>query len=118
MIYSYRDLVVWQRSMELVTVVYELTEQYPKSEVYGLISQTRRSAVSIPSNIAEGRRRGSRKDFRQFLIIAYGSGAELETQVEIAKRLSFGKNLDYKRVDSLLAEVMKMLNKIISTLRS
>jgi four helix bundle protein len=117
-IYSYKDLIVWQRAMELVVAVYELTEQYPKSELYGLTSQTRRSVISIPSNIAEGRRRGSKKDYRQFLIIAYGSGAELETQIEIAKRLLFGKNLDYVKVDSLLLEIMKMLNKIISTLKS
>jgi len=80
---SYKDLIVWQRSMELVIAVYFLTEKYPKSELYGLVSQMRRAAVSIPSNIAEGRRRGSKKEFRQFLIIAYSSGAELETQIEI-----------------------------------
>ena len=118
MIYSYKDLTVWQRAIELVVAVYELTEQYPKSELYGLTAQTRRSAVSISSNIAEGRRRGSKKDFRQFLIIAYGSGAELETQIEIAKKLPFGKNLDFNRVDSLVIEVMKMLNKMLSTLKS
>ncbi len=104
--------------MELVTAIYELAEQYPGSEMYGLTSQTKRAAISIPSNIAEGRRRGSRKDFRQFLIIAYSSGAELETHLEIAKRLPFGKNLDYKKVNSLLAEVMKMLNKMLATLKS
>jgi len=104
--------------MELVVAVYELTEKFPKSEIYGIISQMRRAAVSIPSNIAEGRRRGSKKDFRQFLIIAYGSGAELETQIEIAKRLSFCEKLDYNKVDSLLVEVMKMLNKMLSSLKS
>ena len=114
---SYKDLIVWQKSMELVVEVYKLTEKYPKSELYGLTSQTRRSAVSIPSNIAEGCRRGSKKDYRQFLIIAYGSGAELETQIEIVKRLPFGKNLDFLKVDSLLSEVMKMLNKMISNLK-
>ena len=117
-IYSYKDLIVWQKSMDLVVAVYELTEQYPKSEMYGLTSQTRRSAVSIPSNIAEGRRRSSRKDYRQFLIVAYGSGAELETQIEIAKRLPFGKNLDYTKVNNLLNEVMRMLNKMTSDLKS
>ena len=115
---SHKDLIVWQRSMELVVAVYELTEKFPKSEIYGIISQMRRAAVSIPSNIAEGRRRGSKKDFRQFLIIAYGSGAELETQIEIAKRLSFCEKLDYNKVDSLLVEVMKMLNKMLSSLKS
>jgi four helix bundle protein len=107
-------LIVWQRSVELVVVVYELTESYPKSELYGLTSQTRRSAVSIPSNIAEGRKRSSIKDFKHFLIVAYSSGAELETQIEIAKRLSFGQDLDFNKVDSLLNEVMRMLNKMIN----
>lgn len=114
---SYKDLVVWQRAMELVVAVYQLTEQYPKSELYGLTMQTRRAAVSIPSNIAEGRRRGSRKELRHFLNIAYSSGAEVETQVEIVKRLPFGQHLDFSRVDSLLAEVMKMLNRMLSTLQ-
>lgn len=117
-IHSYKDLIVWQKSMELVVEIYKITESYPKSELYGLTSQTRRSAVSIPSNIAEGRRRGSKKDYRQFLIIAYGSGAELETQIEIAKRLPSSKNLNYDQADSLLEEVMKMLNKMLSTLKS
>lgn len=116
-IQSYRDLIVWQRAMDLVVALYELTKKFPKTEVYGLTAQMRRSVVSIPSNIAEGRMRGSRKDFRQFLIVAYSSGAELETQIEIAKRLPFGKNLDYSRVDGLLVEVMKMLNKMVASLQ-
>lgn len=65
---SYKDLIVWQKSMELVVEVYRVTEIFPKSEIYGMTSQMRRSAVSIPSNIAEGRKRGSRKDFRNFFI--------------------------------------------------
>jgi len=117
-IYSYKDLIVWQKSMDLVVEVYKLTDNYPKTEIYGLTSQTRRSSVSIPSNIAEGRKRSSRKDYRQFLIIAYASGAELETQIEIAKRLSFAKNSDFDEVDKLLDEVMKILNKMTSTLSS
>jgi len=117
-IQTYKDLIVWQRAMDLVGALYELTEKFPNSETYGLISQMRRCAISIPSNIAEGRRRGSKKDYRQFLVIAYGSGAELETQIEIAKRLPFSKNLDYIKVDQLLLETMKMLNKMLSTLRS
>lgn len=115
---SYKDLIVWQKSMDLVVAVYELTELYPRSELFSLTSQSRRSAISIPSNIAEGRRRGTRKDYRQFLIIAYGSGAELETQMEIAKRLPFGKNLNFSKADSLLDEVMRMLNRIINNLKS
>lgn len=102
--------------MDLVVKVYAMTAQYPKDELYGLISQTRRSAVSIPSNIAEGSRRVSKKDFRQFVLIAYGSGSEIETQIEIAKRLPFGQQMDFLMVDTLLDEVMKMLNALSSTL--
>jgi four helix bundle protein len=115
---SYKDLIVWQKSIELVVAVYELTEQFPKEELYGLSSQMKRSAVSIPSNIAEGRRDSSRIDFRRFILIAYGSGMELETQVTIAKKLPFGKNLEDKKVDSLIEEVLKMLNAMIKTLKN
>ena len=117
-IHSHKDLIVWQKSIELVIAVYELTDKYPKSELYGLTSQMRRASVSIPSNIAEGRRRGGKKEFIQFLLIAFGSGAELETQVEISKRLPFSKDLDFKKVEGLLLEVMKMLNKMIYSLKS
>lgn len=116
--HSYKDLIVWQKSMELVLGVYELTNHFPSTELYGLTSQMRRSAVSIPSNIAEGRRRGTKKDYRQFLILAYSSGAELETQLEIAKMLPFGKSLNYSKVAGLLNEVMKMLNTMIKRLSS
>ena len=115
---SYKDLIVWQKSMELVKEVYKITAKYPKSELYGLTSQTRRSVVSIPSNIAEGRRRGTKKDFRHFLVVAFGSGAELETQIEIAKSLSFTKGLNFSVADSLLDEIMRMLNTMISKLQT
>lgn len=118
LVHSYKDLLVWQRAMELVVAIYSLADQFHQSELYGLTSQMRRSAVSIPSNIAEGRRRGSKKDFHQFLIVAYSSGAELETQIEIAKRLPFSKDLSFSTVDSLLLGTMKMLNKMLRTLRS
>ncbi len=114
MMHSYKELTVWQKAMDLVVEIYSLTDSYPKTEQYGLTSQMRRSAVSIPSNIAEGRRRSSRKDYRNFLIIANSSGAELETQVEISKRLPFSNGLSFARVDALLLEVMKMLNAMIS----
>ncbi len=110
---NYKNLIVWQKSMELVVAVYELTRKYPQSELYGIVSQSRRCSVSIPSNIAEGRRRSGDKEFYHFLSIAFGSGAELETQIEIAKRLSFAKALDFKQADVLLEEVMKMLNKLL-----
>lgn len=115
-IHSYRDLIVWQKAVDLVIAIYEVTEQYPRKHLYGLAAHTEKTAVSIPSNIAEGRRRGTRKDYRHFIIIAYGSGAELETQIEIAKRLPFGKSIDFTKVDSLLDEVMRMLNKMSTSL--
>ena len=113
---SYKELHVWQRAMELVVSVYKVTVNFPKEEIYGLTSQIRRSAISIPSNIAEGRMRGTRKDFVQFLRIAYASGAELETQIEISKQLPRTNILDYSKVDSLLNEIMKMLNVMIRKL--
>jgi four helix bundle protein len=115
---SYKDLIVWQKSMNLVVELYNLSEQFPKAEIYGLTSQIRRAAVSIPSNIAEGSRRGTKKDFRHFLLNAYGSGSELETQIEIAKRLPFGKTISFDQADSLLSEVMKMLNKMCFSLQN
>lgn len=114
---SYRELTVWQRAMELAEAVYELTEQFPSAEQYGLTSQMRRAAVSIPSNIAEGRHRGTRRDYLQFLRIAFGSGSELETQVELSKRLRHTKHLRYEAVDLLLSEVMRMLNVMIRTMQ-
>ena len=113
---SYKELHVWQRAMELVISVYKVTVNFPKEKIYGLTSQIRRSAISIPSNIAEGRMRGTRKDFVQFLRIAYASGAELETQIEISKQLPRTNMLDYSKVDSLLNEIMKMLNVMIRKL--
>ncbi len=107
---SYKELIVWQKAMKLVVQIYALTDQFPKSEIFSLSSQMRRSAISIPSNIAEGSRRSSKKDFRHFVLHAYASGAELETQIEIAKSLPFGQNLQYSEVDSLLDEIMRMMN--------
>ncbi|GIW67491.1 MAG: four helix bundle protein [Candidatus Parcubacteria bacterium] len=117
-ILSYRDLLVWQKAIELVIAIYELTKHFPKEEIYGLVSQIKRAAVSIPANIAEGRSRRTRRDFVQFLKIAYASSAELETHLEIAKRLKETKNIDYSKVDLLLKDVMKMLNKMISKLKA
>ncbi len=111
---DYKKLIVWQKGVDLVIAIYNLTELFPKSELYGLTSQIRRSAVSIPSNIAEGRRRYSLSEYSRFLQIAFGSGGELETQIEICKRLPRIKELNYVRVDLLLGEIMRMLNKMIS----
>lgn len=110
---SYKDLIVWQKAIDLVVAIYKLTNLFPKEELYGLTSQIRRAAVSIPSNIAEGRHRGSKNDYLHFLRISYGSVAELETQLEIAKRLYRFKELNYEIVANLLVEIAKMLGAMI-----
>ncbi|MDD3662384.1 MAG: four helix bundle protein [Candidatus Pacebacteria bacterium] len=113
---TYKDLIVWQKGVQLVVLIYKLLNNFPKEEVFGLSSQIKRSAISIPSNIAEGKMRGSNNEFKRFLLIAYGSGAELETQIEISKKLEKTKKLDYKEIDELLLEIMKILNKLIKEL--
>jgi len=113
---SYKDLIVWQKSIDLIELIYKNTESFPKVETYGIVSQMRRSAVSIASNITEGRCRGTRKDYTQFLRIALGSGAELETQLIISKRLDFIKNSEYDDMVKMLYEIMKMLNVMIRKL--
>lgn len=114
---SYRDLVVWQKSMALVTEVYRCTENFPRTETFGLVTQLRRAAVSIPSNIAEGQGRLSTGEFRQFLGHARGSLLELETQVLIAQDLGY---LPAEQVDELLehtAEMGRILNGLLASLR-
>ena len=110
------NLVVWEKGILLCKEVYSLTHSFPESERFGLTSQMRRAAVSIPSNIAEGRARKTTKDYVHFLHIAYGSKAELETQLVIAKELSFGNAVQYKTVEQLVAEVGKMLNVMINNI--
>ena len=110
---SFKDLIVWQRSMELVKEVYRETINLPQSEIYGLTSQMRRCSVSIPSNIAEGKKRGTRKDYVHFLRIANGSAAELETQSIIIKEIY---KLNISEIESKLEEVQKMLSVMIKKL--
>ncbi len=109
-IQSYKDLLVWQKGMSLTKEIYQLTSQLPRDEQYGLISQMRRAAISVPCNIAEGSRRSSKKDFRNFILIAYGSGAELETQLELVKVLGLIAEEKTKASEKILDEVMRMLN--------
>ena len=116
MIHGYKELIVWQKAMDLVTEVYTVTEQFPREELFGLTSQLRRAAISIASNIAEGRSRGTKNDYLHFLRTSYSSGAEVETQIEIGKRLNKTKNLNYTKVDKLLTDVMKMLYVMIRNL--
>lgn len=111
---SYKDLVVWQKAMNLVVDCYRFTEDFPKSEMYGLTNQLRRAAVSIPANIAEGQGRQYDAEFIRFLYIAYGSLSELETHIEIAQRLNF---LGKEKANNLLeqaAEVGRVLNGLIA----
>lgn len=106
---NYKDLIVWQKSIQLVVSIYDLVSRFPREEIYGITSQIKRSAVSIPSNIAEGSKRKTVKDFGHFLAIAYGSASELQTQIDIVRLLPFGLKLNYVKVDNLLDEVMRML---------
>ena len=110
MLTSYKQLKVWDKSIELVTEIYRLTKLFPKEELFGLTSQMRRAAISISSNIAEGYSRKHRQEYSQFIRIAFGSGAELETQIVIAGKLGLTPLKELKRSDELLNEVMKMLN--------
>lgn len=113
---SYKDLTVWQKAMQLCEHIYLTTNGFPKSELYSLTSQIRRCSIAIPSNIAEGYSRGHRAEYRQFLRVAYGSGAELETQLLLALRIGYLKEEEFKKLNSLLQEIMKMLNKLLSVL--
>lgn len=113
---DYKKLTVWEKSYTFGIAVYKITNTFPKEEIYGLTSQIRRSAISIPSNIAEGARRSTEKDFRSFLYISYGSGAELEVQIMFAKDLGYiSKEESIKLLDEL-SEIMKMLNAFIQKL--
>ncbi|MEJ2672837.1 MAG: four helix bundle protein [Deltaproteobacteria bacterium] len=110
MVQSYRDLVVWQKAMDLVIEVYRASQSFSKEELFGLKSQIRRVAVSLPSNIAEGHQRLSRKEYRYFLSNTRGSLAELETQVIIASKLEYFTAAESKNLLTLSAEVGRVLN--------
>jgi four helix bundle protein len=114
---SFRDLTVWQRAMQLTVAVYKLTQGFPREELYGLTSQIRRSVVSIPSNIAEGQGRSSPGEFRQFLSIARGSNCEVQTQLEIARALNFGKPGLIHEAEALSEEVRRMLFGLLDSLK-
>ncbi|MBE6741373.1 MAG: four helix bundle protein [Ruminococcaceae bacterium] len=110
---SYKDLIVWQKSMKLVTDVYSLTKQLPKEEIYALSTQMRRAVISIPSNIAEGQKRKSPKEFCNFLSIARGSLGELETQLLICVQLNYLSEQQINNATNLCEEISKMLNALI-----
>lgn len=114
---SYKELIVWQKSVQLVKEIFVLTDKFPKSEIYGIISQMRRAAVAIPSNIAEGYGRRSYKEYTQFFSIAYGSALELETQLIISKGLQLASDKDFSSSEQFLEEVLKMLNSMLSKMK-
>ncbi|MEZ5103173.1 MAG: four helix bundle protein [Draconibacterium sp.] len=106
---KFKELNVWQKAIQLVTKIYSQTSEYPKEEYYGITSQIRRCAVSIPSNIAEGAGRGSKKEFSHFLDIAKGSSFELETQLIISSNLKYIKQNIFEELISELNEIQKMI---------
>lgn len=116
MLRSFRELTVWQKSMQLATVIYRLTQGFPREELYGLASQLRRAAVSVPSNIAEGQGRSGVGEYRHFLWIARGSNYELQTQLEIAKNLKMGDAKLLEESESLSQEIGKMLYSLLEKL--
>jgi len=114
-IQSFRDLIAWQKSMDLADMVYDLTEHFPPREHFGLAYQLRKSAVSIPSNIAEGSRRKT-PGYLHHLTIALGSHAELDTQCELATRRRFISAKDKSRVEGLIAEVGRITHGLVASL--
>jgi four helix bundle protein len=112
---SHKDLEVYQKSMDLVIQIYKLTNSFPKEEQYGLISQLRRAAISVPSNIAEGSARKNTKEFIQFLYYSLGSTVEIETQIEISKRLHFLNNTE--DLEKILKSIINMITGLIKSLK-
>lgn len=115
---SHKDLELWKKSVELVKTIYEITKSFPKEELYGLTNQIRRSAVSIPSNIAEGAARNHNREFIQFLYIALGSIAELETRIIISEKLLFLSRNTSEKIQNELVELKNMSLGLIKYLKN
>lgn len=116
---SYKDLLIWQKGIQIVTLVYQLTSAFPKDEIFSLSNQIKRASVSVPSNIAEGYGRNSEKSFSHFLDISRGSLFEIETQLLIANKLGFITNQTlYKEILSQIEEESKMINGFSKTLKN
>lgn len=114
---SFRELLVWQRAIQLSVAIYRLTKDFPREELYGLSSQIRRAAISVPSNIAEGHGRLGTGEYRQFLAIARGSNFELQTQLEIARALGIGDSTLLNEAEGLSFEVGKMISGILNAIK-
>jgi four helix bundle protein len=113
---NFRDLIAWQKAMDLVIEIYEITKKFPREEIYGLTSQLRRAAVSIPSNIAEGQARFSKREFKHFLRTSKGSLAEVQTQIAIAARLGFITDAEERELDLQMHELARVLNGLINSI--
>jgi four helix bundle protein len=113
---SYQDLIVWQKGMDLVESVYRVTRVFPKEEMFGLTSQVRRAAVSVPSNLAEGQGRQTTRDFMNFISIARGSLQEMETQILIASRLQYIIATQTNEITDMVAEVGRLLSGLYNSL--
>jgi four helix bundle protein len=115
---TYRDLIVWQKSIHIVTDIYRVTKHFPKQETFGLVLQIRRSSISVPSNIAEGYSRYSNREFTRFLEIAIGSLAEMQTQLLISLNLEYISETDFKTVTENSREIERMLSSLIRKLKA
>jgi four helix bundle protein len=113
---NFKDLIVWQKGMGLVIDIYRMTNLFPSIETYGIVSQMRRAAISIPSNIAEGFMRRHNKEYKQFLHVALGSLAELETQIILSERLGFTNNQQSTDIQAHIIELNKMIMSLIKRL--
>jgi four helix bundle protein len=118
MLKNYQDLKVWQKAYQLCITIYKITKHFPKEEMYGLTSQIRRSAVSVPSNIAEGYGRKTTQEYMQSLYIAHGSHCELETQIMLSKDLGYIKSDDFQKLQQDIGEVERMLKALIKSLQN
>lgn len=113
----FKELMFWQKSINLVTEIYRITEKFPSNEIYGLTSKLRRASVSVPSNIAEGNTGRSKADYLQFLRIARGSCSEIETQIIISKNLGFIDDIIFEILSFNIVEISKMINGLINSLK-
>jgi four helix bundle protein len=111
---TFRNLLIWQKSMTLVTEIYQLTKSFPKEEIYGLTSQIRRSSISIPSNIAEGYGRNGNKDYLKFLNIAIASLYEIQTQIEISYNLKYINEIQFNKIFEESREIERMMSSFIT----
>ncbi len=114
---DYKLLNVWKKSHNIVLEIYKLTKSFPKEELFGLVGQVRRAAVSIPTNIAEGAGRGSKAEFNRFLQISFGSISELEYELMLSKDLDFINDSDYSKIMILIEEIKKMLSGLIKSIK-